>query len=305
MGGNFIVIKEQAPIELQGSITETRITEKPEGFAKTLEFLKIALAEGAHLNKPPKISQDQWTRDKNITGIYWKTEETQEEIARRYNLSSKQAINQIIHNTIRRIWNNSSTHTQTLFPFEELVFRKPLPLKSRERRSLLSGGRSVLLRDSLASGKTIEEIRESGIELSKYRERLKRWGFDIPYISTGAAQNIELEIKLINAKTDREKQELLDQVKIVFYRKHVKGENPLLTAVRNAILESGFRPNFQDFIHFVNTLQSKGFPMSEIKRLVKGKTVTYYFFLTQDKQRAQAIWLRNQDLQKFQVGDKR
>jgi len=287
------VIKEFEPTKVQ----------EPQGFLGTQEFLKTAIAEGADIKKPKMISESVWRRNIDITWLYCETDKTQEEIKEMFTLS-RERVRQIIDITTQRLWNNSSLQTQALFPLEQLVLRKPLSVKSKERHSLVRGGLSVFIRNELDAGKSIEQIRgEAGLSMESIgdsRRVLKGWGRHVPYfIHNTHPQTIELEKKLINAKTDEEKQELLNQITRSFYDKHAKGESPLLVSVKTAITEVGFRPSLTGIVNFVKSLQSKSFPVRELKRLVKGTFITSYFFLMQDKQKAQGLWFNDENLQKF------
>ncbi|MCR4324198.1 MAG: hypothetical protein NUV69_00735 [Candidatus Curtissbacteria bacterium] len=75
-------------------------------YPETHRFLLDAIAEGAHLVEPdnPRL---EWTRNKNILGIYFGSKASAEDIGKMYGISGSR-VKQIIASTTRRLIRNSS-----------------------------------------------------------------------------------------------------------------------------------------------------------------------------------------------------
>ena len=126
-----------------------------------------------------------------------------------------------------------------------------------------------------------------------------------PYINTPHSQNLELEKNLKNAKRDKEKQELLNQVKFSFHNNHIQGTDPLFVSVSNIFREAGFTDGVghQNFTFLLASLKRVLFPVGELQKNVKigGNEVVlkYHFTLAKDKKRAKQILLADPNLQRF------
>ena len=291
---------------------EPTFIPKEDKFQNTIAFLRNALAEEAHLKIPlfkrGGISEDQWVRQKNILGIYFGSPAVLEDIGRMYGVT-RERTRQLRDKWMQNLWKNCSSETQALFPFEELALDKPKNQKSRERVSETLGGISIFIRNQMALGKSVEQIREYGLsmrQITQSRYVLHQWGTEVPpYINTPPSKNLELEKNLKNAKEDKEKQELLNQVKLSFHKKQIQGTDPFLVSVSNIFKEAGFTQDFhlQNFTFLLTSLKNAGFPVGELQRNAKkaGKRIIlrYYFILAKDKERAQKLLLADPNLQRF------
>ena len=100
----------------------------------THEFLKSALADGAQNVQPSWSARGSiyyldpalWAKRLNITGIYFGTSLTLDEIGQRYGGISREAVRQIIEKGVKDLHKHSSTETQTKFPIKEIPLSKPL-----------------------------------------------------------------------------------------------------------------------------------------------------------------------------------
>ena len=283
--------------------------QEAQGFEKTLKFLQRAIAEKAHLKKPPhgNISEDVWVRQKNIVGVYFGSPATGKEIGKIYGGVTRQAIKQSKDSGMRNLWKNCSSETQAEFPFQELILGKPLSQRLRERMSLALGEKRIQLIGDLNAGKSIQQIKEQRVlstqQIANYRYRLKKRNIEVPYVITPHSKIQELENRLRNAETNEEKQEFLNQVLRKFYGGHVKGENPLLMSIKKVAMEGGFYYNPRDTRLFVEVLKAAGFPLGQIKErtVPKGSKTrpTYSFILSKDKERAKEIFIADPNLQRF------
>jgi len=130
---------------------------------KTLAFLKIAIAEGAHLNlrKPKKISEDNWVRMRNIISFYFGSSIKETELAskKRYK-RTKERIRQIIKERISYLWKNCSTETQLLFPLDKIALVKPYSRTVETKRPQLRISENQQLAIKLAKATDKAEIQE-------------------------------------------------------------------------------------------------------------------------------------------------
>jgi len=95
---------------------------------KTFQFLKAAIAEGAHLETPKYIGDKGWAKTRNIAGIYFSTELTFEEIGEMYGYTGKYkraGPRYQVNKFLDLIWENSTPLLRALVPRWELSSRKP------------------------------------------------------------------------------------------------------------------------------------------------------------------------------------
>lgn len=110
--------------------------KEPSTYAHSIthEFLKSALADGAQNIQHSwnsrwaihYLNPTLWAKRLNITGIYFGTSLTLDEIGQRYGDISSEAIRQIIEKSIHDLHRNSSPETQTKFPLTSIPLAKPL-----------------------------------------------------------------------------------------------------------------------------------------------------------------------------------
>lgn len=281
-------------------------------FQNTIAFIETAFAEGAHLKLPEGTKQKKrWERDVDITVVYLlNPDETLEDVGKIFGGITRGRIKQIKDKTMNTLWLNCSSETQTLFPLNELDLEKPLTQKSRERMSRSRGGISIFIRDHVASGKSVKQIRKEGRyskqQLISARKTLKRWGVrDLGYVIIPASQNLDLEENLKKAATDQEKQKFLNQVKLNFYARDRRRNDPLLMSIRNIFKKAGFNEGHlsQNFAVLLASLKDAGLPIGELQKKAKKEEKEifqrYYFTLAKDKERAIQILFADPNLQRF------
>lgn len=118
-----------------------------------------------------------------------------------------------------------------------------------------------------------------------------------------AQKNKELVQGLQNAKTDEEKQELLNQINIAQYRKLVRGDNPILLSLAKVARRAGLHAHPRNFHILYDAIKITRFPLGEIHKTVKADdkeiTQSYYFMYYTDEKRAKEILLKNEKLKPF------
>lgn len=102
------------------------------GFDVTRQFLKRAVAEGADQRPPSNNVRDTWIRNMEILRGYVGTQDSLEDIKRRYGICRERA-RQILVRTIRMLWSNSSPETQRLFPINQIPRKEPIAWKKRQK----------------------------------------------------------------------------------------------------------------------------------------------------------------------------
>ncbi|OGH19800.1 MAG: hypothetical protein A3D74_01785 [Candidatus Levybacteria bacterium RIFCSPHIGHO2_02_FULL_37_13] len=173
--------------------------------------------------------------------------------------------------TIKALHNNTSSETQAALPINELSFNKPIIRKTKEK---------VVFSNN--------QTESSPLAVHEKHKKL-----------------IE---DLKKAKTDKEKQRLLNLVTRGLYRKYAQGDNPLFVPVRKLVEEIGFHHRkMQDLVLFRETIKSAGVPMGKIVYKSKNgqKTFRYYYIVVNydiennDKDRATQAVYKNEDLKRF------
>lgn len=117
-------------------------------------------------------------------------------------------------------------------------------------------------------------------------------------------QSKTLAEDLKNAKTDEEKQRLLNSVTRGLYHRLTKGDNPILIAVKSLVSKGGFHlPNRKDFTIFQQAIKSADIPMGNLQYAYiidgKEKKFSYHFICSSDTERAIEALNSNQNLKPF------
>lgn len=162
------------------------------GFDVTRQFLKRATKEEAHLapSRGRRVNPKLWLRDVEITRAYIETPKTLEDVGRSFNLT-RQGVHQVVLRSVRKLWANCSAETKRLFPLSSLPLDKSQEESARrqkgERMSWYHEGKAARIAKMVEEGRSIREIKqELGIsteKLGEYRQSLKKWGIEIPYIT--------------------------------------------------------------------------------------------------------------------------
>lgn len=137
-------------------------------------FLKDAFKEGAHRKMLQHTLQDPRFRQLMIGVVYNDVGSTAtlEELADKYG-AFKQSIADSNKRFLSNLWNNSSPTLQDRYSLNEiLTARKPLSQRSREKLSLVGGGRSLKIREQVARGVT--DIDQIGENTGIPRKEIKR-----------------------------------------------------------------------------------------------------------------------------------
>lgn len=105
---------------------------------------------------------------------------------------------------------------------------------------------------------------------------------------------------LKTAKTDEEKQRLLNLVTRFMYHKFIKGDNPILVTIRNLATEAGYHTSHQTCHLLSNTVIAAGVPTGKIPaQRTTQKIYSYHFVFSEDKDRAKEALYNNKDLNQF------
>jgi len=272
-------------------------------------FLKDAFKEGAHRIKPkgPRPTQNEWFRQIMIGVVYNDigSTATLEELAHEYG-TFKQSIAATNKSFLTNLWNNSSSEIREEYPLIKILrARKPWSQESRERKSLGQGGLSVEIAKEVEKGVTdpgeISEI--TGIPKKKIqtaaRTTLEVWKMNIPRRHASYRKDLE---QLEKETDDKKTQELLDGIPLYVVRGNLekKGESSLFSSLAPLIREAGFSSRSNR--PFATSLDAAGVPITIKDRVVKGAkplTLTYYFLLSRDKDRAIKALKEDPSLQGF------
>lgn len=244
-------------------------------------FLKDAFKEGSHRKRTKYAPNPRWNRQILIGVVYNDigSSATMDELAQKHG-NSKQSISKSNKNFLTNLWENSSPELKDKYSLHEILGAvKQESRISGVRRSLARGGITIGIRNRLASGQSIQQIREEGnyssAQIRSARNTLKRWGdITLPYTIVLPSENLELEENLKKTAADQEKQNFLNQVKRSFYIHHTGRDNPLFITIEDMVKEAEFSMGWQrqNLVMFYGSLRSKHFPMGEIHRKNKSKT---------------------------------
>lgn len=110
--------------------------------------------------------------------------------------------------------------------------------------------------------------------------------------------------RLSTATTDDGRRFFLRFVTRQFYRKNIKGDNPLFTPVKQLIEKAGYHLNPRsDYDSFYDGIEDIGTPLGKVPMEVKnGKQAGekfYHFVFSEDRERVVRGWERNEKLQRF------
>lgn len=112
--------------------------EKPYPYAgpKTFEFLKAAIAEGAHLETPKYQNDQRWAQLRNLAGIYFSTDLNLDEMGLMYGYTGENkraGPHQQINKFLDLLWKNSSEELRLRFPRNSLSLKKPPGFKAARK----------------------------------------------------------------------------------------------------------------------------------------------------------------------------
>lgn len=264
------------------------------------ELLKTTFAHGAHKTTPLTVRENTWQKMLGITISYHTSSATMEEIGEIYGLT-REGVRRNIHHCLQHLLANCPPPIRKELSSWEIVTKKPFFANPRSPAFGLTQG--------LKAGQPIRHIQQdldlAIKEIGSYRQRLKPWGIEVPPLPLPAAvKNRQLAEQLEKARNPKTLQRLLNRVSSPFYKKHTKGENPLLLPVR----QIAFDFHYREITPLLDILKEAGVPVGEIIRetVVKksnSETVLvrqrYSFVLTAHGKWARQVFEEAPDLQKY------
>lgn len=295
--------------------------------AIVMPFLRDAIQEGAHKIKPESLSEDRWSRQRNIGGIYIGSPAIYKDLTKLAGLYrvppelrtvttelrevTTEQIRQIFKSFLINLWNNCSPELQEQYTLNDiLTARKPWSQKSRERSSASQGGASLKIKAQVESGITDIDNISTNTEISKQvvrklaRGTLKDWGISIP-IPRKEYASYKKTLEQLEEETDDKKiQELLDQLPYhaVLADMGKKKEASLFRSLLTLSREAGFHPKNNETHFFETSLRTAGVPITRKDRVVdrtKQHVGAYYILLSRHKDRAMQVLKEDQYLQRF------
>lgn len=271
------------------------------------QFLMQVLAEGAHLQKPTNISIDEWVRQRNITGLYFSTIASLENLGSIYNLS-RERVRQIIAKTLTDLHLSLPDPLRQQFPIHDILSSQGKPVVHMYK-DLLTGkyNRLVELLEQKADiGRMVDEFQ---VKPTTIRERLSflvELGINVPLSLRAPRQekNKEIVMQLQDTSLDDiEVQELLDKVTHHLYAVCVSGDNPILIPITNVASEDGFRAVNRNGPEFIKILEDAHLPIGilniEVKTGTQKGLLKYHFIVSWHRERARQIFLEEPSLERF------
>ncbi|MDO8621365.1 MAG: hypothetical protein Q7R31_03775 [Candidatus Levybacteria bacterium] len=275
-----------------------RVRATPESYARKIEFIETAMAEGAHNNPSPKskkITRDGWDRELDIGLLYnVGPETTAGSIGFLYGLT-RERIGKISRQFIIDLHSNCSLETQDKFPLRRISFDKPLLQVSREKRSLSRGGISLRIKQEIESGvndlATIaQNLGLSEREISMHGRVLRGWGIILPRKTVSVREIREM---IRQEGDDKKLQELLDSFSPIQIRGSIERERNIeqstFVFLGKFLFKLGF--SFQNAQFMAKVLKSIGIPIRivetgySIKHGGREYPQRFYVFYAKHKQR--------------------
>lgn len=277
-------------------------------FESTLDLLRIAQDLGIYnkiLEKLDGEKKDYVRISLNIVDDYYNTEESAADIGKKYFLTDTPVLRRR-NKALKLIHDNCPDEIKEKYPYSDLTLAKPRTIHSRIKTSISRGSGIDKIIQSVNTGATVNGLRlEFGLnyeELSRRRRVLKHLNINVPHQIEGIdiASHIENEIKKPDLSLV-EKQELLDKVKMSYYR-HRHGENDSLVTLKECIQDAGFRytNNQERYFEALEGKVAKG--MVEGARVRnEGKSHKRRFLLRMDKMLAISIIQNDPNLSHLRI----
>jgi len=199
-----------------------RVKATPESYARKIDFIEKAMAEGAHLRLPRAkgcrqayVQRACEIRIVDIGLLYHAGPETTgPSIAAMYHVTGE-AIRQTRNRFIVDLYKNSSKETRQKFPLDSIALSSLL-LCLRERKWPNNGRIKLKVRSLIGEGVTDSEVIISRLETTRARLKaatksgmFKEWGLTLPVENINRSFK-EVEGKVESMTDDRQLQEILD-----------------------------------------------------------------------------------------------
>lgn len=288
--------------------------EPQSGFDTTVSFLEEAISYGAHNNPPLKKMENNfyrrhpgiWHNSVDMTLLYFfNPGETLQTLADVYGIT-RERLRQKVERTIADLWGKCPESMREKYPLDELSGIKPVTLAQRQKLSHKKGGLSAQVYELLAQGRSLDEILAithiSTSQLDTARRHLRSWGG--PELPLKNQAGPTLARQLSDQELDyQHTQDLLDQVRLSFYRTYAGGENPLLVKFRDLLRQCGICQHFQVYPAATEILSGSQIAVGIFERLVKSGSQEgaqrYYFIAAKDLQEAKTLLSNNPKLDKY------
>jgi hypothetical protein len=254
---------------------------------KTYEFLKAAIAEGAHLKVPARrhfrpeadLAND-WLKIRNIAGIYFTSPAVLEDIGKMYGYKAeREGPRLVVNKFIRILRDNSSDTLKEQYPISELQTRKPWTKRSKFKGSLSGGGRLELIDKLFDEGKSSLEIAGLlDLSAKKVNASAKILG-RVEVGVSAQAKNKKLLKSLSNLpKGLVEKQDLIDQVKRSLYMRHSEH----FISMRSFLSELGVRyvRNYSD--QLISQVREAGLAVGVVEWSLKSRKAREIILFKED-----------------------
>lgn len=266
-------------------MVEQEIKSYPYAQPKTFEFLKDAIAEGAHLKVPKKLArfpdaEDIWVRQRNIAGIYFTSPATIYDIGETYGFVSGERPSQIVHRFITLLWLNSSIDIRAKYPLMEIEMQKPHTKHSMIKRSTSRGGIVQKVDALIAEGKSVGDIIESvgkpKVEVNRAIRLLGREDL----VGNPRKENRKLADEIEHLPDDSGKrQEIIDKAGRGFIQRN-----------------SHYFISVTDTLRHFGLQRRKGRNLDAIEKELKGKGIAVR--LIEKEPRKRSLYIFRQDLEK-------
>lgn len=272
---------------------------------KTHEFLKAAMADGAHQKNPPGVPEAAWVRQRNMVGSYYAFPATLEKLGDVHGGITRERVRNIIIQGVRHLWQNSSGKTRRRFPFSEIKIGKPPRPKPLSQYS--KDSKVIQAARLKGEGKGVEEIKAqlglSASDLSHIRQTLAREGIELGYLERPKHFNNGLAEKLSRATSDEEIQSLFPLVKRAFLNRFLNREDSPLISLFRAAWEGGCHLPLQKSGQLLKVVQVSGLPLGVVEEEVHSGQETviqrHHFIAGQHKKRLIRLLRQDETMRRY------
>lgn len=282
--------------------------------AERMLFVEEAMQEDAHKDIPLKTADiglmytfsDELTLDDIATQVYPQDKSGRANTSKHY------------RRFMKILFGRASHALGSQYEIDDLLAKRPMPQKSREKSSEAHGGATLKIRDLICSGtKSVDELEKQlrlprGKILSGLRA-LERWRIDVSQFTGKIRESGKKIQQLITEMDDKKIQEIMDGLPstVILYnitehrrrkRERKKRRYPKVFTTIGSVTSGVYHNKYTEIHLFAQVLKKDGIPNRRVKIAPdRKKPLVYYVFLEKHRDRALAAWKKNRKLEKFKT----
>jgi hypothetical protein len=250
-------------------------------------------------------SPESWERNLILLFQYFMTEESQPSLAAKQSIPvTRQNINLSIKSTIKNLWKNCPEEVRQKYQLKELRTKKSSALHTLQQHQNTANEMAALKKIGLSPKKAAKKMGETRTTLQGRRAWLKRKGIQLLDLNIylGEKHKENWEKSLLEAKSDREVQKLLNQVTFSIYKKYFKDSDGPIISLKTVYSYLEYF-NVKKTGKLAKVLKKAGVPVGKIVYEVKEgqEILRYYFIATKDLERSRQVLVTAPELEDARV----